>query len=50
MKNRKNQVVDIYFSGTNRYKAMIRASIFLLGIVFLQACENSSKKNTVHEM
>ncbi|MCK0189852.1 alkyl/aryl-sulfatase [Arenibacter sp. F20364] len=47
MKTRKNQAVDLYSRGANSYKTMIRASIILLGIVFLQACQNSPEKNSV---
>lgn len=46
MKSNKNEVIGAYLCVVNR---TIGLTMFLLGIIFLQACQNSTKKNTPQE-
>tara|TARA_R110002049_G_scaffold138450_6_gene298566 strand:+ start:10876 stop:12318 length:1443 start_codon:yes stop_codon:yes gene_type:complete len=49
MKTRKNQVVNTLFSGIGGCGDIIKVTMLVMGILFLQACQNSPEKSTFQE-
>jgi len=49
METRKEQIVAAHSQGIKKYQSIIKVAVLLMGIIFLQACNNSPEKNNLQE-